>query len=183
MISAWSRSSSLPSLLGSSLFPDVGGSRPRHRRQSLRLHHPSTEQPASPPPPLIEQPASAPQPAGEPGAGGEPVEDYEASSVRLPIWQELTAFEAETVRAVGRSRTPSTESLFKLALMMGGELRTAEQAEPKLQAFDRFLERTKPIVDQESDQWQKGFLLFKEFYAVFLESPGEGGELTNYQLD
>ncbi len=118
---------------------------------------------------------SATSPVQQPGATRRMVGN------QLPVWVELTPFEIQTIRTVRQATT--SDNLLRLALIMGGEVRTEEQARPYLDTFGGFLHRATRLLAEEKEPWNKGFVLFKELYGTFLGGGENEPELSNYDLN
>lgn len=100
---------------------------------------------------------------------------------QLPFASPLTEFEAAVLTAVKGHATP--QSLFDLALVMGGAVRTQQAADPLRQKFDAFITSTKKALSSTADPRQRGLALFKAFHASLLGSIEGKPELTNYEID
>ena len=105
----------------------------------------------------------------------------------LPIWSPLTKFERQTIQQIKtRMDNPDFEPDFNekswlhLIFILGGEVRTSEQARPLTEIYQEFIRAVEPMVEQAPTAMSKGEILLSEFHRLLLA--GEKSSMENYEL-
>ena len=132
--------------------------------------------------------ASADAPAGQTqylekiGAESLSFDRADFGNTDLPLWYNLSQFEAETIKRV-ESGIDNPDLLLSLALIASGDTRTDKEFRKYLNVISNFVDKIRTEVNSASSVKEKGKIVFNKMHGEFLSAGNESDSLSNYDLN
>jgi tetratricopeptide (TPR) repeat protein len=99
------------------------------------------------------------------------------------ILSPLTDVEVETLSQAYLARNGEADALLSLAILASGDVRHFSDYQRIRNRIQQFINKMRPKIKQEKNDWKKGYLLFSAMHDEFLSPMSSQVELKGYRAE